>query len=74
MRSPMATCRDCLECRACPCGEHGWCHAIGEFVDVGEVFPANDCGDFRPRFLYSPEAYETDDPRVDAMREEGYGR
>ncbi len=71
-RAAWAMCRDCERSEACPCGCcRGWCHEGGEFVDLDDVFPVDDFDCFRPRRSYDPTRYETEDPRIDMVREEG---
>lgn len=71
-RVSLATCRDCEESRACPCGcDRGWCLEFEEFVKLDDVFPVKDFDCFRPRMSYDPARYETEDPRIDMVREEG---
>lgn len=42
-----ATCRDCNHCHECPCGEHGFCEEIGEFVELDAVITVgSDCDEF----------------------------
>ena len=67
-----AHCRDCTHFHECPCGEHGWCDAAGEFVDGDAVVRVGgDCDEFDPAASFDPgwREWEAADLAYDLMRD-----
>ena len=67
-----AHCGDCANCRVCPCGRHGWCEALEEFVDVNKVVRVgDDCCDFNAAASFDPEwrEWEAADAAYDLMND-----
>lgn len=74
-----AHCRDCTNCRMCPCGDHGFCTEIGEYVEPDEVITVGeDCDTFDPSSSFDPDwqiwqaADEAYDAYKDRQMEESY--
>lgn len=67
-----ARCSDCTRFHECPCGLHGWCDALGEFVEAGTVVSVgDDCCDFDPAATFDPEwrEWEAADAAYDLMND-----
>lgn len=67
-----ANCGDCNHFHECPCGAHGFCDEIGEFVEPGSVVTiGNDCDAFDAAASFDPdwEVWEAADQAYDLMRD-----